>query len=87
MRKPWIVRIVAIMQSNFWMMVAITTIIWKPGFTGGTTDKGVGKRSHAGLSPLNDMDSSTKGFCAILSGNLVVYERRLSFTYGRPAES
>ena len=35
MWKPWIVRIVAIVQSNFWTMGAIATIvtiIWKPGF-------------------------------------------------------
>ena len=35
MWKPWIGRTVAIVQSNFWTMVAIVTIatiIWKPGF-------------------------------------------------------
>ena len=32
MWKPWIVRIVAIVQSNFWTMVAIATIIWKPDY-------------------------------------------------------
>ena len=46
-----------------------------------------GKRSQAGLSLLCDIDSSTSGFCAILSGDLVVQERSLSFTYGRPVES
>ena len=48
---------------------------------------GVGKWSQAGLSLLDDIDSSTRGFCAILSGDLVAHERSLSFTYGRPAES
>ena len=36
MWKPWIVRIVrivAIVQSNFWTMVAIVMIIWKPGYS------------------------------------------------------
>ena len=47
----------------------------------------MGKRSHAGLSLLCDVDSSTSGFCAILSRNLVAQERSLSFTYGRPVES
>ena len=35
MWKPWIVMIVAIVQANFWTMVAIATIvtiIWIPGF-------------------------------------------------------
>ena len=36
---------------------------------------------------LDDTDSSTKEFCAILSGDLAAQERSLSFTYGRPAES
>ena len=58
-----------------------------PSLTGRTTDNGVGKRSHAGLSLLNDIDSSTRGFCAILSRDLVAHERSLPFTYGRPAES
>ena len=38
---------------------------------GRATDNGVGKRSHAGLSLLDDIDSSTGVFCAILFGNLV----------------
>ena len=50
-------------------------------------NNGVGKRSQAGLSLLEDIDSSTRGFCAILSGDLVAQERRVSFTYGRPVES
>ena len=54
---------------------------------GRTTDSGVGKRSQAGLSLLRDIDSSTRGFCAILSRDLVAQERSLSFTYGRPVES
>ena len=52
-----------------------------------TTDNGVGKRSQAGLSLLEDIDSSARGFCAILSGDLVAHESSLSFTYGRPVES
>ena len=54
---------------------------------GRTTDSGVGKRSQAGLSLLRDIDSPTRGFCAILSRDLVAQERSLSFTYGRPVES
>ena len=45
------------------------------------------KRSHAGLCLFEDIDSLTRGFCAILSKDLVAHERSLSFTYGRPAES
>ena len=55
--------------------------------TGRTTDNGVGKRSQAGLSLLEDIDSSTIGFCAILSRDLVAQERSLSLIYGRPVES
>ena len=44
-------------------------------------------RSHAGLTLLNVIDSSTKGFLEILSNVLVAQERSLSFTYGRPDES
>ena len=47
----------------------------------------VGKRSHAGLTLLNVIDSSTKGFLEILSNVLVTQERSLSFTYRRPDES
>ena len=50
-------------------------------------DNGIGKRSQAGLSLLQDIDSSTRGFCAILSRDLVAQERSLSFTYGRPVDS
>ena len=42
---------------------------------------------QAGLNLLEDIDSSTRGFCAILSSDLVAHERSLSFTYGRPEES
>ena len=45
------------------------------------------KRSHAGLTLLNVIDSSTKGFLEILSNVLVAQERSLSFMYGRPDES
>ena len=57
--------------------------------TGRTTDNGVGKRSQAGLGRWEDIDSLTsyRGFCAILSRDLVAQERGLSFTYGRPEES
>ena len=55
--------------------------------TGRTTDNGVGKRSQAGLSRWEDIVSPTRGFCAILSRDLVAQERSLSFTYGRPEES
>ena len=34
---------------------------------------GVGKRSQAGLNLSEDIDSSTKGSCAILSGDLVAH--------------
>ena len=51
-----------------------------------TTDNDVGKRSQAGLSLWEDIDSSTRVFCAVLSGDLVAQERSLSFTYGRPVE-
>ena len=47
----------------------------------------LGKRSHAGLTLLDDTDSSTKGFAEILSKVLVARERSLSFTYGSPDES
>ena len=57
------------------------------GVTERTTDKGVGKWSHAGLSLSDDIDSSARGFCAILSTDLVAPERSLSLTYRRPAES
>ena len=52
--------------------------------TGRITERGVGKRSHAGLTLWNDIDSSTKGFLEILSEVLVAQKRSLSFTYGRP---
>ena len=49
-------------------------------------ESSVGKRSHAGLTLLNVIDSSsTKGFLEILSNVLVTQER--FFTYGRPDES
>ena len=47
----------------------------------------LGNHTQAGLSLLEDIDSSTRGFCAILSRDLVAQERSLSFTYGRPVES
>ena len=50
-------------------------------------ESGVGKRSHAGLTLLDDIDSSTKGFAEILSKVLVAREKSLPFTYGRPEES
>ena len=49
-----------------------------------TTENSVGKRSHAGLTLLNAIDSPTKGFLEILSNVLVAQERSLSFVYGRP---
>ena len=36
---------------------------------------------------MEDIDSPTRGFCAILSRDLAAQERSLSFTYGRPVES
>ena len=42
---------------------------------------------QAGLSLLEDMDSSTRGFCAVLSRDFDAHERSLSFTYQRPEES
>ena len=51
------------------------------------TESCVGKQSHAGLTLLNVIDSSTKGFLEIFSNVLVAQERSLSFTYGRPDES
>ena len=47
----------------------------------------LGNGTHAGLSLLEDIDFSTRAFCAILSRGLVAQERSLSFTYGRPVES
>ena len=47
----------------------------------------LGNSSQAGLSLLEDIDSSTGGFSAILSRDLAAQERSLSFTYGRPVES
>ena len=41
----------------------------------------------SGLSLLEDITSSTGGFCEILSKDLDAHERSLSFTYGRPEES
>ena len=52
-----------------------------------TIDSGIGKRSQVGLSLLEDIGSSTSGFCAILSGDLDAHEKSLSFTYGRPEKS
>ena len=45
------------------------------------------KRSHARLTLLNVIDSSTKRFLEILSNVLVAQGRSLSFTYGRPDQS
>ena len=45
------------------------------------------KTIHTGLTLLNVIDSSTKGFLEILSDVLVAHKRSLSFTYGRPDES
>ena len=56
-------------------------------FTGRIIESGVGKRSHAGLTVLDDIGSSTKGFTLMLSKVLVARERSLSLTYGRPDES
>ena len=42
-----------------------------------TTDNGVGKRSQAGLSLLEDIDSPTRGLCAILSRDLVAQEESI----------
>ena len=39
------------------------------------------------LSLLEDLNSSTRAFCAVLSRDLVAHEMSLSFTYGRPVES
>ena len=50
------------------------------------TESGDGKRSHAGLTLLNDTDFSTKGFLEILPNVLVAQEKSLFFTYGRPDE-
>ena len=36
---------------------------------------------------LEDIASSTSGYCATLSRDLDAHERSLSFTYGRPEES
>ena len=47
----------------------------------------LGNGPKAGLSLLCDIDSSTSGFCAILSRDLAAQERSLSFTYGRPVGS
>ena len=49
-----------------------------------TVPSRIEKRSHAGL---DDIDSSTREFCAILSRVLDAHGRSLSFTYGRPEES
>ena len=48
------------------------------------TDYRERKRSHVGLTLLNVIDSSPKGFLEILSNALDAQERSLSFTYGRP---
>ena len=42
-----------------------------------TTDSGAGKRSQAKLSLLEDIDSSTRGFCAILSRDLLAHEKSI----------
>ena len=42
---------------------------------GWTTDKGIGKWSHAGLCLLEDIDSLTRRFRAVLSRDLVAHER------------
>ena len=52
-----------------------------------TTDKDVGKWSHAGLSLLEDIDFSTGGVYAIISRDLVAHKKSLSFTYERPEKS
>ena len=55
--------------------------------TGQITWSCVAKRSNAGLTLLNDADSSTEGFLEILSNVLVAQERSLSFKYGGPDKS
>ena len=45
------------------------------------------KQSHTGLTLLNVIDSSAKGFLEILSNVLVAQERSLSFRYERPDAS
>ena len=51
----------------------------KSRLTGRITESSVGKQFHAGLTLLNVMDSSTKGFLEILSNVLVAQERSLFF--------
>ena len=63
-------------RSN-WVFREVTPV-------GHITESSVGKRSHTGLTLLNVIDSSTKGFLEILSDVLVAQERSLSFTYVRP---
>ena len=43
--------------------------------TGQTSESGVAKRAHAGLTLLNVIDSSTEGFLEILSDVPVAQER------------
>ena len=51
------------------------------------TESGIGKRSHAELTLLNVIDSSTKAFLEILSDVPVAQERSLPFMYGGPKKS
>ena len=69
------------------MCTNLTLSVYVRSGPGRTTVNDVGKRFQAGLSLLCDIDSSTSGFCAILSRELVAQERSLSFTYGKPVES
>ena len=46
-----------------------------------------GNDIQLGLMLLKNIDSSTRGFCAILSRGLEAHERSLSFTYTRPEVS
>ena len=43
------------------------------------TESGVGKRTHAGLTLFNAIDSSTERFLEVLCNVLVGQERSLSF--------
>ena len=83
------------LDSRFEAGLPVSDSDWRLGrspqyerLTGRTTHNGVGRRSQAGLSLLEDIDSSTGGLIrAVLSRDLVAHERSLSFTYGRPVES
>ena len=74
----------AVMMANMLMLVMLVggggKKMTRAKLRTARTDSGVGKRSQAGLSLLDEIDASTRRFCAILSRDLGAQEKRRSFT-------